>query len=118
MPAAWQDFENWVREELGIERTSRSGSRHGDGDGRDESGHFILECKDEGGEAIRFPYSQLLKIRRQSALHGQGNWIRAFRNGKGDVVISMNFELAKQMLEIIKEGVVCPKCETELDIGW
>lgn len=118
MTKRWQDFEEWVRSELGLERTSRSGGRHGDGDGRSVDGHFILECKDESGQAIRFPYTQLLKIRRQALTHGQGNWIRVFSNGQGDVVASMNFELLKQMLAIIQDGVECSSCGTELEIGW
>jgi len=97
-------FEEAIREELELWGTQLSGGKHSDADGREPEGNFILECKDEGGLAIRFPYDQLLKVRHQAMQHGRGNWVRAFRNGKGDVVISMNYKLFKQLYEIAKES--------------
>lgn len=97
-------FEEQIREELDIDKTSLSGGAHDDADGRAPGRRFLCECKDESGDAIRFPYSDLVKIKRQAMKHSQGDWIRCFRNGRGDVVVSMNYELFQQLYEIAKES--------------
>lgn len=96
-------FELWVQEKFGFCRNSNSGARFGDGDLTEPGGDFIVECKDEGGDAIRFPYSDLLKVRHQAMTWGMGKWVRCFRNGKGDVVVSMDWTLFEQMLAAWRE---------------
>lgn len=91
-------FENWVQEEFGFCRNVNSGARFGDGDLTEPGGEFIVECKDESGEAIRFPYKDLLKVRRQAVDHGRGSWVRMFRNGHGDVIVSMEAKMFNEML--------------------
>lgn len=99
-----------------VRRTANSGAVFGDGDGR--HGRFIIECKDEQGEAIRFPYAQYQKIRSQAWQHRVPHWVRFFRNGKGDRVVSMDYELAKLLLSVACNPLECPSCGTQYKVDW
>lgn len=99
-----------------LKRSTNSGAKNGDGDLQHP--RFLVECKDEAGNAIRFPHSDLVKIVKQSLNHNRRHWMRFYRNGGGDRVVSMNYELAQQLMEIVSDTLECPKCKTELKIDW
>ena len=96
--------------------TANSGAVNGDGDLRHQ--RFLVECKDEGGDAIKFPYSDLVKIRQQALAHGKQYWMRFFRNGKGDKVVSMNYEFSLMLLQLATETTECPKCKAAIKLDW
>jgi hypothetical protein len=97
-----------------LRATVNSGARFDDADVR--NARVLAECKDESGEAIRFPYSDYLKIVRQARLHRTPYWARFFRNGNGDKVVSINYDFAKLLFTIIFGKITCPDCQAEIKI--
>lgn len=96
--------------------TSNSGAVDGDGDLRNKN--IIVECKDECGDAIKFPYSHLVKIRQQCRNHNKRYWMRFFRNGRGDKVVSMNYELAEMLMSLASTEIQCPTCCEQFTLDW
>jgi hypothetical protein len=112
MPREGTSWEETVLRDFPmLQPTANSGAVFDDGDAR--HGRFVVECKDEGGEAIRFPYNQLLKLRRQAAKHRVPHWLRFYQNGNGDRVVSMDYNLARTLLSIVFGKNICPNCEAE-----
>jgi hypothetical protein len=117
MPRPGSSWEETVYADFPmLQPTANSGAVFDDGDGR--NARFLVECKDEGGEAIRFPYAQLLKLRRQAAKHRVPHWVRFFQNGKGDRVVSMDYNLARTLFLIAFGTMTCPECACEYKVDW
>jgi hypothetical protein len=117
MPRKGSGWEEQVLRDFPmLQPTANSGAVFDDADQRHD--RFLVECKDEAGEAIRFPYSDLLKIRRQALKHRVPYWLRFFRNGQGDMVVSMDYQLARTLLLIACGTQACPECGCEYKADW
>ncbi len=117
MPRAGQGWEDTVLEDFPmLQGTANSGAVFGDGDARHK--RLITECKDEQGDAIRFPYAHLVKIRAQARRHSVPYWLRFYRNGRGDKVVSMPYELARTLMLLATDPITCTNCKHEMRHDW